>query len=144
MDAPPERQLQLIRSYPDLGRMAQTGNAATDLGLPPEEVDGLATVTVSGLGAESIRDQSAAGLDRLSPKEYESFQRLNQAYREKFGFPLITAVRGDTKEAILSNGRARLENSPAQERMTALVEIVKIANFRLQDLVDGAPPAEVV
>jgi uracil-xanthine permease len=142
-DAPPERQLELIRSYPDLGGMAHTDDAAEDLGLPPEEVDGLATVAVPGLGAESLRDQSAAGLDRLSPREFEDFQRLNQAYREKFGFPFIMAVRGNTKAQILANGRARLENSPAQERATALVEIAKIANFRLQDLVDSAHPAEV-
>jgi 2-oxo-4-hydroxy-4-carboxy--5-ureidoimidazoline (OHCU) decarboxylase len=29
-----------------------------------------------------------------------------------------------------------LENSPAQERATALVEIAKIANLRLQDLIE--------
>jgi len=136
-DAPPERQLELIRSYPNLGTLAHTDEAAADIGISTEEYEVLSVAAIGGvLSPESIRDQSAAGLDRLSPREFEDFQRLNQAYREKFGFPLIMAVRGNTKEAILSSGRTRLENSSAQERATALVEIAKIANFRLQDRVE--------
>jgi 2-oxo-4-hydroxy-4-carboxy-5-ureidoimidazoline decarboxylase len=38
------------------------------------------------LAVESLRDQSSAGLDRLSSEDYESFSKLNKAYREKFGF----------------------------------------------------------
>ena len=59
---------------------------------------------------------------------------------ERFGLPPIFAVRKNTKETILAGARARLENSPAQERATALVEVAKIANLRLLDLV--AVPAE--
>ncbi len=95
------------------------------------------------LGLESLRDQSSAGLDRLSPEEYEAFSGLNTAYRNKFGFPLVVCVRENTKETILANGKDRLENSPAQERAVALVEIARIANLRLQDLVE-APPVEAV
>ncbi|CAA9428697.1 MAG: Xanthine permease / 2-oxo-4-hydroxy-4-carboxy-5-ureidoimidazoline (OHCU) decarboxylase [uncultured Rubrobacteraceae bacterium] len=136
-DAPPERQLELIRVYPDLGSLSSTDQAAADIGISPEEYEALTLAAIGGvLSPESIRDQSAAGLDRLSSQEYENFQRLNRAYRERFGFPLITAVRGNTKEAVLSYGMARLENVPAQEKATALTEIVKIANFRLQDLVE--------
>jgi uric acid transporter len=94
------------------------------------------------LGLESLRDQSSAGLDRLSPEEYESFRKLTTAYRDKFGFPLVVCVRENTKETILESGKERLENSPAQEKATALVEIAKIANLRLQDLVE-APVVEV-
>jgi xanthine permease len=136
-DAPPERQLELIRSYPGLGRMVETDQASTDIGISQEDYEMLKTASVGRmLGPESLRDQSSAGLDRLSPEEYERFHRLNEAYREKFGFPLIVCVREHTKETILSNGEARLENPPAQERATALVEVAKIANLRLQDLVE--------
>jgi OHCU decarboxylase len=136
-EAPPERQLELSRSYPNLGSLAHTDAMAEDLGISTEQYETLKAAPVGGiLSPESFRDQSAAGLDRLSPREFEALQHLNQAYRDKFGFPLIIAVRGNTKEAIFSNGRTRLENSPAQERATALVEIAKIANFRLQDLVE--------
>ena len=101
-------------------------------------------IPVAGLLAvESLRDQSSAGLDRLSPEEDESFSKLNSAYRDKFGFPLVVCVRENTKETILASGKERLESSPAQERAGALVEIAKIANLRLRDLVE-APPVEAV
>jgi OHCU decarboxylase len=87
------------------------------------------------LGPESRRDQASAGFDRLSPAEYEEFSRMNAQFRERFGFPPIFAVRENTKETILEWARARLQNSPAQEQATALVEVAKIANLRLSDLV---------
>jgi OHCU decarboxylase len=114
-DAPPERQLELIRRYPDLA------GAATREGRLP---------------TQSVVDQAIAGLDRLNSDEYTSFDTLNHAYREKFGFPLIIAVRENTKETILKTGNARLQNSPAAEQAAALVEIAKIANLRLLDIVE--------
>jgi len=136
-DAPPERQLELIRAYPNLGRLVERDRAESEFGISPEEYDSLRDASVGRvLGTQSLRDQSSAGLDRLSPQEYEDFQRLNESYKDKFGFPLVIAVREHTKETILTNGRARLENPPAQERATALVEIAKITNLRLQDLVE--------
>jgi OHCU decarboxylase len=134
-EAPPERQLELIRSYPNLGAMARKDEAAARLGLATEEYEALKAPAEGILGLESVRDQSSAGLDRLSPEEYAAFGQLNRAYRDRFGFPLIVCVRENTKETILASGKARLENAPAQERATALVEIAKIANLRLLDLV---------
>ena len=57
-------------------------------------------------------------------------------HAEKFGFPLVVAVRENTKETILRSGNARLQNAPAAEQATALVEIAKIANLRLLDIVE--------
>ena len=113
-DAPPERRLGLIRAHPDLaGKVAVAGE----------------------LTPESTREQASAGLDRLSPGEYEAFTRLNDAYKEKFGFPMIFAVKENTKETILSSVEARLGNSRPQELEAALGEITKIGFFRLQELV---------
>jgi 2-oxo-4-hydroxy-4-carboxy--5-ureidoimidazoline (OHCU) decarboxylase len=53
----------------------------------------------------------------------------------------VVCVRENTKETILASGKERLENSPAQEKALALVEIAKIANLRLQDLIE-APTVE--
>jgi OHCU decarboxylase len=114
-EAPAERQLELIRQYPDLA-----GPATREGRLP----------------TQSVVDQAIAGLDRLNSDEYSSFDALNRAYREKFGFPLVVAVRENTKETILRAGNARLENSSAAERAAALVEIAKIANLRLLDIVE--------
>jgi OHCU decarboxylase len=114
-DAPVDQQLELLRSYPDLAGKAMLERR---------------------LGRESMRDQAFAGLDRLAFDEYEEFQQIDDAYRQRFGFPLIVCVRENTKETILANGRQRLQNSPAQEKATALVEIAKIANLRLLDVVE--------
>jgi OHCU decarboxylase len=108
-------QLALIQAYPDLASRDLHGAPATP---------------------RSVIDQAVAGLDRLTNDEYQSFDQLTEGYRTKFGFPLIVAVREHTKETILEQGNARLQNSSAVERATALVEISKIANLRLADLVE--------
>lgn len=90
------------------------------------------------LTADSTREQQGAGLDRLTRAEYERFHVLNAAYRAKFGFPFIMAVKSRSKEDILSSFAARLENSRDVEFATALEQIDRIAGFRLADLVkDG-------
>jgi urate oxidase len=108
---------------------ASSDGAASPYEIPSYAVEGLAR-------AESLRDQSSAGLDRLTPEESASFNSLNKAYRDKFGFPLVVCVRENTKETILASGKERLENSPAQEKAAGLVEIIKIANLRLQDIIE--------
>lgn len=111
--APREKQLELLRAHPDLaGKAAVAGE----------------------LTLESGREQASAGLDRLTPEEFEFFTRVNRAYREKFGIPMIFCVREHTKESILENAGERLENTPEEEVNTALVEVSKIAGLRLQDL----------
>ncbi|MBX6764277.1 MAG: purine/pyrimidine permease [Rubrobacteraceae bacterium] len=139
LEADPERQLALIRSYPPLGVIDLSDEAlAEELGLTPSEYEVLTSAASGGvLGPESLRDRAAAGLDTLSPEEYDEFLRLNRAYREKFGFPLVIALRErESKQEVLEAGRARLANSPAQERMAAMVEIAKIAGYRLEDIVE--------
>ncbi len=115
-----ERKMDLILAHPDLaGKAALAGDVT----------------------AESEREQASAGLDRLSPEEYEAFTRLNEAYKERFGFPMIFAVRENTKETILAGAEARLENTRSEEVETALGEISKIGLFRLRELV-GPEPGE--
>jgi 2-oxo-4-hydroxy-4-carboxy-5-ureidoimidazoline decarboxylase len=112
--APRERQLDLIRAHPDLA-----GKAAVAGDLTPE----------------SAREQSSAGLDRLTPEEYKAFTEMNREYRKKFGIPMIVCVREHTKESIMDNARERLKNSSEEEIETALGEISKIARLRLGDLI---------
>ena len=114
--APRERQLDLIQAHPDLA-----GKAAIAGELTPE----------------SAREQASAGLDRLSPGEYEAFTRMNREYREKFGLPMVVCVREHTKESVLENVESRLGNSRDEEIRTALAEISKISHYRLLDLVEG-------
>lgn len=111
--APRERQLALMRAHPELaGREAEEGE----------------------LTEESGREQTSAGLDRLSPAEHARLTELNRRYGERFGFPMIVCVREHTTDSILAWGSARLERSPDEEVATALGEIAKIADQRLKDL----------
>jgi 2-oxo-4-hydroxy-4-carboxy-5-ureidoimidazoline decarboxylase len=74
-------------------------------------------------------------LGQLSPAEIAVFQKYNQAYHEKFGFPFVICARLNKKEAILKGFETRLKNTRAQEIRAALEEIGKIAWLRLQDLI---------
>ena len=105
-----EQQLALIRAHPDLAGKAQVAGELT---------------------AESTAEQASAGLDQCSKVEYERFQALNEAYKEKFGFPFVMAVRGSTRQEILDAFGRRLQNDYDLEFETALVEIHKIARLRL-------------
>ena len=67
-------------------------------------------------------------------EEYERFQALNDAYKEKFGFPFVMAVRNSNRAEILEAFSARLENDYDTEFETALAEIHKIARLRLEAL----------
>ena len=113
--APRERQLDLIWAHPDLA-----GKAAV----------------ASELTQESAREQASAGLNRLSPGEFEMFTRMNREYREKFSLPMVVCVREHTKESILENVQSRLGNSRDEEIRTALAEISKISHYRLLDIVE--------
>ena len=59
---------------------------------------------------------------------------LNQAYREKFGFPFVVAVKGLDWAGIIERVEARLQHAREDELATALREIGRIARFRLEVL----------
>jgi OHCU decarboxylase len=115
-----EEQEQLISAYPDLGAQS---------------------VATGDEGEASLADQSALGLNRLAEKEHQELASLTAAYRDRFGFPLITAVRDqESFNQVLRHGWDRLNNSPTQEHSTALIEIAKIATHRFDQLVADANP----
>ncbi|QJR00054.1 2-oxo-4-hydroxy-4-carboxy-5-ureidoimidazoline decarboxylase [Halomonas sp. PGE1] len=114
--ASPERQLEVIRAHPDLAGKAALAGTLTD---------------------DSTREQAGAGLDQCSPEELARFERLNEAYKAKFGFPFVMAVKGSDRFAILDAFEVRLENTPAEERRTAVEQINRIALFRLQARAEG-------
>ncbi len=109
-----DAQTALVRAHPDLaGRAAVAGE----------------------MTPESRAEQAAAGLDQCTAAEFARFQELNAAYKAKFGFPFVMAVRGAGRADILIAFAARLENDRAQELDRALQEIDRIARLRLADLV---------
>jgi len=89
--------------------------------------------TRARISAASTGEQAGAGLDRLTPEEFERLHEMNSAYHHKFGFPFLFAVRGSTKYDILQALEQRLEVPPEQEFREALRQVYRIAGFRLRD-----------
>lgn len=114
LDAASEaEQLGLIRAHPELaGKEAAAG-----------------TLTTASTG-----EQRGAGLDQCSAEELLRLRGLNAAYRERFGFPFVIAVKGLSRYQIMDAVEARLGNDAATEFRTCLIEIGKIARFRLDAL----------
>ena len=102
-----DRQLALLKAHPQLGERTP-------------------------MAAASVAEQQSRGLTQLTTDAADRLQQLNQAYREKFGFPFIIAVKHHSRESIFAELERRLENSDDQERQQALVEVAAIARLRLQ------------
>ncbi|MBV8824431.1 MAG: 2-oxo-4-hydroxy-4-carboxy-5-ureidoimidazoline decarboxylase [Hyphomicrobiales bacterium] len=109
-DAPTGTQFAFVRGHPELGGKLARAGAMTEA---------------------SKSEQGGLGLDRLSDEEFARFERLNAAYRERFGFPFIICVRRHTRASILAEFERRLKNDPAAELATALAEIGHITRLRL-------------
>jgi OHCU decarboxylase len=100
-------QVALLRAHPDLGTRAQLSEA-------------------------SAAEQAGAGLDQLTPQELDLFTKLNDGYKEKFGFPFLYAVKGCNKHDILSALARRISARPEEEYAEALRQVYRIAGFRLE------------
>ena len=108
-----EAQLALINAHPDLaGKAALRGE----------------------LTAASSAEQAGAGIQACSAEEFARFGELNAAYKARFGFPFIMAVKDSNRQQILDAFAQRLNNTPEQEFARALAEINQIALLRLQAL----------
>jgi 2-oxo-4-hydroxy-4-carboxy-5-ureidoimidazoline decarboxylase len=114
--ASPEEKLALIGGHPELGgKVARAG----------------------AMAVASRQEQGALGLDRLSDAEFQRFEAMNDAYRQRFGFPFIIAVARHTRDSILAQFERRLNQTREAELRTALAEIGHITRLRLVAAVDG-------
>ena len=123
-EASPDEQLGLIRAHPELaGKAAIAGQ----------------------LTAESTREQAKSGLHLCSAEEFATLQRLNADYNARFGFPFILAVKGPTGEGltrqeIIATFARRLKNRRPDELLESLRQITRIAELRLNDLLEVRLP----
>jgi 2-oxo-4-hydroxy-4-carboxy-5-ureidoimidazoline decarboxylase len=109
------RQLALLQAHPDLaGKEAQAG----------------------AMTASSVTEQASAGLKSLSKDEMAQIAELNAAYKTKFGFPFIIAVRMHSKEGIFFEFRRRLRNDTATEYADDLQNVYAITRLRLAKLLE--------
>ncbi|MEK8127611.1 2-oxo-4-hydroxy-4-carboxy-5-ureidoimidazoline decarboxylase [Paenibacillus filicis] len=105
-----DERLALLRSHPDLATKLKMTEA-------------------------SVGEQRSAGLHELSTEEFERLTAGIRAYRGKFGFPFIMAVRDQNRVSIEAALNKRLDGSLEDEKLTALQEVFKIVSFRLSDLI---------
>ena len=107
------RQLALINAHPDLaGRAAIQGQ----------------------LTEASTQEQAGAGIHQCTAEEFSRFTELNEAYKAKFKFPFIMAVKGSNRHQIIKAFETRIHHPVDTEFKCALDEINKIALFRLLTL----------
>lgn len=92
------------------------------------------------LTAASTSEQASAGLDALSEADQAHFTRLNEAYKQKFAFPFILAVKGLSAPQIKQIFERRLENSLEDEFTEACQQVEKIARLRVDDLFTQKKP----
>ena len=111
MKAGQDAQLALIRAHPDLATRAK-------------------------LTEDSSREQRGAGLDTLTAEEFQLFTALNNAYKSRFDFPFIFAVKGATKHEILASFEERVGRDKDEEFRTALQQVCRIFRFRIEDRVN--------
>jgi 2-oxo-4-hydroxy-4-carboxy-5-ureidoimidazoline decarboxylase len=115
-NAPLPGQLALLQSHPDLaGKEAQAGAMTTS----------------------SVSEQASAGLNALSKAEMTQISNFNTAYKQKFGFPFIIAVRMHTKEGIFFDFSRRLQNDTQTEFSNDLQNVYAITRLRLNKMLES-------
>ncbi|MEM6452571.1 MAG: 2-oxo-4-hydroxy-4-carboxy-5-ureidoimidazoline decarboxylase [Cyanobacteria bacterium P01_D01_bin.105] len=107
----PQEQLVLICAHPELGKRGKMAEA-------------------------SVKEQASAGLSQLNEDDYHRIQTLNAAYRERFGFPFVVAVKGLSVPDVIAMMEERIQADREEEMGRSLSEIYQIARFRLNDLVE--------
>ncbi|XP_068160347.1 2-oxo-4-hydroxy-4-carboxy-5-ureidoimidazoline decarboxylase [Antennarius striatus] len=118
IDALPESGKEgILRCHPDLaGRDLQSGT----------------------LTRESREEQAGAGMDALGPAEALRMARLNEDYKQRFGFPFVICARMNDKTRILQQLSERCQHERAVELERGVEEVKKVCRLRLQALVRTA------
>ena len=110
-----EQQTALLNAHPELaGKETRAG-----------------ALTVS-----SHAEQAGAGLNALAPEELARIGELNRAYRARFGFPFIIAVRDHDRRGIVAELERRLREDREVEVANGLRQVYRITEIRLEGLVD--------
>jgi 2-oxo-4-hydroxy-4-carboxy--5-ureidoimidazoline (OHCU) decarboxylase len=119
LTAPREQQDALIHDYPSMADLL--------------------------LDEDALRRESgfagSLALEDMDDVEQEQLRDLSDQYRERFGMPFVACLgRMDSRSQIVTEGLRRLENSPEQEHLQLLGEVVEISNDRFNNLIADANP----
>ncbi len=121
-----DTQLGLIRAHPELaGKETAAGT------LSPASTEEQASAGLDGRRRDNTKKDDAE-----EDAELEQLGSLNAAYRARFGFPFVLAVKGQDgrgmpRAAIIAALRRRLCAQPADEIAESLRQIGRIAELRL-------------
>ena len=108
-----ERQLALLRAHPELwGREARERR----------------------MTADSVAEQSTAGLFALTPEQAARIERMNAEHQQKFSFPFIIAAMKHTREQILSAFEQRLALDAEAAFQAGLAQVEVITGLRIARL----------
>tara|TARA_B100001996_G_C18408516_1_gene495920 strand:+ start:55 stop:561 length:507 start_codon:yes stop_codon:yes gene_type:complete len=107
-----QNKLKILKSHPDLANKTKIGFLTPD----------------------SNKEQNNAGLNECTKEEFDEFKKLNQDYKNKFGFPFILAVKGKKKLEILESFKERILSSKENEFKEAVKQVKQIAALRLDEL----------
>ncbi|XP_055542100.1 2-oxo-4-hydroxy-4-carboxy-5-ureidoimidazoline decarboxylase-like [Wyeomyia smithii] len=112
-----ENKLRILRLHPDLaGKL----------------------LDIQQLTEESRYEQSCVGLDKLTPADKKRLTKLNDEYKQRFGFPFVICVREASKfETIVNGVSGRIKNNPEAELNIAINEVKKICRLRILQLVNN-------
>lgn len=121
LEADSEQQLKLLRAHPELaGQEAVAG-----------------TMT-----SESTSEQGRLGLDALEQAEHKRLISINLAYRERFGFPLIIALRQhDSLKSVFLAAEGRLCHDKTTELRMAIDQVGIVIRGRLENLLEKSEMA---
>ncbi|MGP5244323.1 solute carrier family 23 protein [Corynebacterium variabile] len=119
LTAPREQQDALIRDYPSMAGLL--------------------------LDAEALKRESgfagSLALEEMDDVEQEQLRDLSDQYHQRFSMPFVACLgRMDSRSQIVTEGLRRLENSPEQEHLQLLGEVVEISNDRFNNLIADANP----
>lgn len=119
LTAPREQQDALIRDYPSMAELL--------------------------LDAEALKRESgfagSLALEEMDDVEQEQLRDLSDQYQQRFGMPFVACLgRMDSRTQIVTEGLRRLENSPEQEHLQLLGEVVEISNDRFNHMIADANP----
>lgn len=108
-----ERQLELLRAHPELwGKEARERR----------------------MTADSVAEQSTAGLFALTPEQAVRIERMNAEHQQKFGFPFIIAAMKNTREQILAEFERRLALDAEAAFQAGLAQVEVITGLRMARL----------
>ena len=115
--APAQLLLALLNGHPELaGQEAAAG-----------------TLTTASNG-----EQRRLGLLELSREQHRHLGALNAAYRQRFGFPYIVALRlHEALDSVLADLRQRLTRDTLAEMDTALGQVAEVMRGRLKRLAEA-------